>query len=150
MLFASFGSLYCGYTLAVIISTLGQPTFYSSLGLVTDPTDPGYGFTNAVISTANGIFFAGAFSGALVAGALSSKLGRIRIFQMSSIVGIIGGAIQTGAISAAMVRSPTRGKIEMLIGAIVLGRTIYHWTWHGSVFCSCSSLGLGGKIWPVT
>ncbi|KAK5053686.1 hypothetical protein LTR84_001647 [Exophiala bonariae] len=102
VLFASFGSLYCGYTLAVIISTLGQPTFYSSLGLVTDTSDSGYGFTNAIISTANGIFFAGAFFGALLAGGLSSRLGRIRIFQMSSIVGIIGGAIQTGAISPAM------------------------------------------------
>jgi MFS family permease len=109
VLFASFGSLYCGYTLAVIISTLGQPTFYSSLGLVTDISDPGYGFVTAIISTANGIFFAGAFFGALLAGGLSSRLGRIKIFQMSSIVGIIGGAIQTDAMSAAMVVFFSRG-----------------------------------------
>lgn len=37
----------------------------------------------------------------------------------------------------------------MLMSATVLGRTTYHWTGHGSVLCSCTSLGLRGKIWPL-
>ena len=105
VLFASFGSLFCGYTLSVIVSTLGQPTFYSSLHLVADPTAPGYSWTNTVISTANGVFFGAAFFGALGGGLISANFGRIRVFQISATVGIIGGAIQTGAISAAMVSS---------------------------------------------
>lgn len=103
MLFASFGSLFCGYTLSVIIATLGQPTFYSSLHLNPDPTSPDYGWTNTVISCANGLFFAGGFFGALMTGAISAKIGRIRVFQIGAVVGIVGGAIQTGAVSAAMV-----------------------------------------------
>lgn len=106
VLFASLGSLYCGYTLSVIIATLGQPTWYSSLDLETDPTSPDYNWTNTVISCANGLFFAGGFVGAIFSGLVSTKIGRIGCFQVGAVTGIVGGAIQTGAISASMV-SPT-------------------------------------------
>jgi MFS family permease len=102
-LFASFGSLFVGYTLAVIIATLGQPSWYSSLHLNPDPTSPDYSWTNTVISCANGLFFAGGFFGALFTGAISAKIGRIGVFQIGAVIGIVGGAIQTGAVSAAMV-----------------------------------------------
>jgi hypothetical protein len=54
--FASFGSLFTGYSLAVFAFTIGPPTFYSSLGLAKDPTSPDYSYTNDIIGAANGVF----------------------------------------------------------------------------------------------
>lgn len=88
----------------MIIATLGQPTWYSSLDLEPDPTSPDYGWTNTVISCANGLFFAAGFFGALFTGSVSTKLGRIKVFQLGAIIGIVGGIIQTAAMSAGMVR----------------------------------------------
>jgi hypothetical protein len=67
VLFAAFGSWMTGYGLAVIIATLGQPTFYTSMHLVSDPTSLGYGHTSTIIATVNGVFFAGGFLGCLFA-----------------------------------------------------------------------------------
>jgi len=58
VLFASFGSLFTGYSLAVFAFTIGQPTFYSSLGLEQNPATPGYSYTNDIIGASNGIFLA--------------------------------------------------------------------------------------------
>ncbi|OIW32831.1 general substrate transporter [Coniochaeta ligniaria NRRL 30616] len=102
VLFAAFGSLLGGYGLAVIIATVGQPSFYESLGLQSDPTAPDYAYTNTIISTAQGIFFAGGFFGCAFISIAGSRFGRIRGFQAAAVVGIIGSAIQTGAISPAM------------------------------------------------
>lgn len=88
----------------MIIATLGQPTWYSSLDLEPDPASPDYGWTNTVISCANGLFFAAGSLGALFTGLVSTKLGRIKVFQLGAIVGIVGGIIQTAATSAGMVR----------------------------------------------
>ena len=92
-----------GYGLAVIVSTLGQPSFYASLGLVADPTAPGYAHTNSIIATVNGIFFAGGFLGCLTAGFAGSRLGRLRGFQAAAAVGVVGSIIQTASVSPAMV-----------------------------------------------
>lgn len=55
--FAAFGSLFTGYSLAVFAFTIGQPTFYSSLGLESHTTAPGYSHTNDIIGASNGVFF---------------------------------------------------------------------------------------------
>ncbi|KAH8879168.1 MFS general substrate transporter [Thozetella sp. PMI_491] len=73
------------------------PSFYSSLGLETDPKAPGYGRTNNIIASAQGIFFAGGFFGSIFVALAGSWLGRIRGFQIASAVGLIGSGIQTGA-----------------------------------------------------
>lgn len=97
------GSLMCGYGLAVIIATVGQPSFYTSLHLVADTTSPAYSHTNTFIATIGGVFFAGGFFGSLFASPVGSKLGRIRGLQIVSAIGILGGALQTGAANQAMV-----------------------------------------------
>jgi len=102
VIFAAFGSWMTGYGLAVIIATLGQPTFYTSMHLVSDPTSPGYGHTSTIIATVNGVFFAGGFLGCLFAALAGSSLGRLRGFQAAAVVGIIGSTIQTAAVNPAM------------------------------------------------
>ncbi|KEF53969.1 uncharacterized protein A1O9_09764 [Exophiala aquamarina CBS 119918] len=96
ILFAAFGSWLSGYGLAVIIATLGQPSFYTSLNLDADPSSPGYRHTNDFIATIQGILFAGGFFGAIFA-AVASRFGRVRGFQICASFAIAGGAIQTGA-----------------------------------------------------
>lgn len=96
------GSLLCGYGLSVIVATIGQLTFYESMYLVADPTAPAYSHTNTLISTIEGILFAGGFFGSLFAAPVGSKLGHVRGFQIVSLIGIFGGALQTGAKNQAM------------------------------------------------
>jgi hypothetical protein len=103
--FAAFGSLFSGYGLAVVGPTLGQPTFYSSLNLVADPTLPGYSHTSTIIGAANGVFFAAGFFGTLQSGYCGDKFGRVNSFRIAATIGIIGGIIQTAAVDQAMVRS---------------------------------------------
>ena len=103
MLFAAFGSLFTGYSLAIIVATVGQPTWYKSLNLESDTTAPGYSHTTAIIGAANGVFFAGGTLGCLLGGWLGDKLGRVNAFKVAATVGIIGAAIQTGAANQAMV-----------------------------------------------
>ena len=107
IIFAAFGSWLSGYGLAVIIATVGQPSFYASLGLDPDPISPGYGYTRDIIATVQGIFFAGGAFGCLFAGAVGNRLGRIRSLQLSVVICVVGAAIQTGAVAPAMVRHRT-------------------------------------------
>lgn len=103
MLFASFGSLFTGYSLSLIVQTVGQPTWYSSLHLEPDTTAPGYSHTTTIIGASNGVFFAGGTLGCLLGGWLGDKVGRVNGFRIAATVGIIGAAIQTGAANQAMV-----------------------------------------------
>ncbi len=114
MLFAVFGSLFAGYFLAVIVSTLGQPTWYSSLHLEADTTAPDYSHTTTIIGAANGVFFAGGILGLFLAGWLGDRLGRVSGFRVAATVGIVGGAIQTGAMNQAMVSDLCFCRVRML------------------------------------
>lgn len=102
--FAAIGSLFAGYGLAVIGSTLGQPTWYSSLDLVADPTVPGYAYTRTIIGAVNGVFFGAGFLGALFSGWCGDRFGRINGFRIAAIIGVIGATLQTAAVNQAMVR----------------------------------------------
>lgn len=106
VLFAAFGSLFTGYSAAIIVATVGQPSWYKSLNLESDVTAPGYSHTTTIIGAANGVFFAGGTLGCILGGWLGDRLGRVNGFRMAAIVGIIGGAIQTGAANQAMVCLP--------------------------------------------
>lgn len=53
--YVAIGATACSYGLAIIGSTLGQPSFYKSLGLEADPTAPGYSRTAALIGAFNGM-----------------------------------------------------------------------------------------------
>jgi MFS family permease len=107
VLFAAIGSLFSGYSLAVIVATVGQPTWYSSLHLVADPTAPGYSHTTTIIGAVNGVFFAAGFLGTLLSGWLNDRLGRVNSIRIAATVGIIGGILQTAAVNQAMVRVAT-------------------------------------------
>ncbi|KAK4946199.1 hypothetical protein LTR10_014711 [Elasticomyces elasticus] len=97
VLFAAFGSLFAGYGLAVIVSTLGQPTFYSSLNLAVTGSH-----TTAIIGAANGVFFAGGFFGCLISAWAVEGLGRLNGLRLAAVIGVIGSAIQTGAVNQGM------------------------------------------------
>ncbi|EXJ84877.1 hypothetical protein A1O3_05552 [Capronia epimyces CBS 606.96] len=100
--FAAFGSLFTGYSLAVFGFTIGQPTFYTSLGLVGDSSAPGYSYTNDIIGAANGVFFGTGFFGCFLAGWAGNRFGRVNGFRIASVTGIIGGTLQCGSQSPAM------------------------------------------------
>jgi MFS family permease len=101
--FAAFGSLFTGYSLAVFAFTIGQPTFYTSIGLVADTTAPGYSHTSDILGAANGVFFGTGFLGSYLAGWAGNRFGRINGFRIAAVTGAIGGALQTGSQSTAMV-----------------------------------------------
>ena len=103
ILFAAIGSLFCGFSLAVIVATLGQPTWYSSLHMVADPTAPGYAHTTTIIGAVNGVFFGAGFFGTFLSGWLNDRVGRVNSIRIGSTIGIIGGIIQTAAVNQAMV-----------------------------------------------
>ncbi|KAH0831568.1 putative MFS sugar transporter [Fonsecaea pedrosoi] len=102
VLFAAFGSLFTGYSLAVIGNTIGQPTFYSKMNLVSVPTEPGYSHTATIIGAANGLFFGFGFIGCLVSAWSLDALGRRRTFLLACLIGLLGGSIQCGAVNQAM------------------------------------------------
>lgn len=106
MLFAAFGSVFTGYSLAVFAFTLGQPTFYTSLGLEADPTASGYAHTSDIIGAANGVFFGAGFFGCFLAGWTGNRFGRVSGFRIASVTGIVGGILQCSSQTSAMVRPP--------------------------------------------
>jgi MFS family permease len=106
ILFAASGSIYTGYSLAVVGATLGLPSFYESLSLDPNPISPGYSHTRVILGAINGIFFAGGFFGTLFAGWAGSYFGRVRSFRICASLGIVGGALSAGSVNQAMVISP--------------------------------------------
>ncbi|PMD29230.1 general substrate transporter [Hyaloscypha variabilis F] len=111
VLFAAFGSLFTGYSSAIIVQTVGQPSWYKSLNLESDTTAPRYSHTTTIIGASNGVFFAGGTLGCLIGGWFGDKLGRVNGFRVAATVGIIGAAIQTGATNQAM----------WLVGRVITG-----------------------------
>lgn len=131
VLFAAFGSLFTGYSLAVIVATVGQPSWYKSLHLEADTTAPSYSHTTTIIGAANGVFFAGGAIGCILGGWLGDKLGRVNGFRAAATAGIIGGAIQTGAVNQGMVSTviqctfetstPMINVSQYLVGRVITG-----------------------------
>ncbi|KAF3395419.1 Sugar transporter STL1 [Talaromyces pinophilus] len=97
------GSLTYGYILAVITNTLGQPGFYTYFNLTTDITDAEkYDYTNRIIGAINGIFSAGGVFGAIFSAWMSEVHGRKRTLSITTIITLIGGALQTGSVHVGM------------------------------------------------
>ena len=96
------GSLFSGYALSVIVATLGQPTFYSSLNLVADPKAAGYSHTTTIIGAVNGVFYGAGFLGTFAAGWAGDRLGRLNGFRLAATVGLVGSVLQTASVNQGM------------------------------------------------
>jgi MFS family permease len=99
--YVALGSTACSYSLAVTGSTIGQPTFYTSLGMV-PPGEPGYSGTANLISAFNGGNAAGNFIGNMFTSWLANFVGRKRAIQLGCVITSIGAAITCGAVNPAM------------------------------------------------
>ncbi|TPX13575.1 uncharacterized protein E0L32_006046 [Thyridium curvatum] len=97
------GSITYGYNFSIISTTVGQPTWYASMGLTADPTDASlYAYSNQMIGTIFGLFSAGAIFGALFVGWVCDAYGRKQSLMLAAFINIIGGALQTGSVHVAM------------------------------------------------
>jgi MFS family permease len=96
VLFVASGSTTYGYSSSIIATTLGQPTFLAYYGLDTSTDADSY------IGAINGLFQAGGFVGTLISSSVADHYGRRVAILTSSIVCVIGGALQAGSIHIIM------------------------------------------------
>lgn len=94
--FISFGSASFGYCNSVIGSTLGQPSFLSTMGLDNGPN------AEALISAILAVFFAGGIFGAVSHGLLADRYGRKTSAAFAAVVMIIAAAVCTGTSNVAV------------------------------------------------
>lgn len=84
-----------------VSSTIGQPSFYSSLDLAPQG-EPGYGRTAEYIGAFNGVNCAGSAIGAAICSWSADKFGRKRTIQYAAVVLVIGAAICAGSVNNGM------------------------------------------------
>lgn len=101
VLFVALGSTACSYGMAIIGSTIGQPSFYTSLNLAPQG-EAGYGRTAEYIGAFNGVNSAGSAIGAAICSWSADKFGRKRTIQLAAGVLVIGAAICAGSINNGM------------------------------------------------
>ncbi|KAL6865489.1 hypothetical protein ACO1O0_001583 [Amphichorda felina] len=95
--FVALGGTTYGYGASIIGSTIGQPGWYAFFDLPVDG-EPGYDtITTPAIATANGLFSAGGAVACLIVMWACDYFGRARSIQFACLLGIIGGALQSGA-----------------------------------------------------
>jgi MFS family permease len=92
------GSFLTGYASSLISNTLGQPSWFATMGL--NGTDQK---STDIISTANGLFYAGGFFGTLFTSYFTEKWGRLLGFKVAAGWHVLGGVLQTAAVNQAMV-----------------------------------------------
>ena len=104
-------------------STIGQPSFYTSLDLAPQG-EAGYGRTAEYIGAFNGVNCAGSAIGAAICSWTADKYGRKRTIQIAAIVLVIGAAICAGSINNGMFMA---GRLinGLGIGALVTCIPIY-------------------------
>ena len=85
VIYVALGSTACYYGLAILGSTIGQPSWYRSLHLAA-AGEPGYGRTANLIGAFNGISSAGACIGAIYNSWSADALSRKHTIQVSDIV----------------------------------------------------------------
>lgn len=104
-------------------STIGQPSFYTSLNLAPQGED-GYARTAEYIGAFNGVNCAGSAIGAAICSWSADKFGRKRTIQFAATVLVIGAAICAGSINNGMFMA---GRLinGLGIGALVTVIPIY-------------------------
>lgn len=101
VIFVALGTVSTAYGLAIIGSTVGQPSFYAYFNLAT-AGEPGYGHTSNMISALNGVNSGGALIGCLLQAWTADKYGRKRTIQLGCAILVVGGALCAGAVDIAM------------------------------------------------
>ncbi|KAK2748131.1 hypothetical protein FQN57_001255 [Myotisia sp. PD_48] len=101
VIFVALGSTACSYGMAVISSTIGQPSFYADFNLA-QQGEPGYGKTSELIGAMNGLNSAGSAFGCAFLSWSADKYGRKRSIQLGSIILIIGAALCAGSVNMSM------------------------------------------------
>ena len=96
------GSLTYGYAFSIISTTLGQPNWYAYFDLTEDPSDSRYAYTNQILGATSGVFSAGGFIGAITLGWMCDALGRRKALLVSTVLSLVGGALQAGSAHIAM------------------------------------------------
>ncbi|KAK3672438.1 hypothetical protein LTR78_007745 [Recurvomyces mirabilis] len=116
VVFVALGTLATAYGLAVIGSTVGQPSFYTYFNLATQG-EPGYAHTSNIIGALNGVNSAGAILGCLTSAWTADKYGRRRTIQLGCAILILGGALCSGAANIGMFLA---GRVIAGMGAGIL------------------------------
>jgi sugar porter (SP) family MFS transporter len=101
VVFVAIGTIASAYGLAIIGSTVGQPSFYTYFNLPAEG-QPGYSHTTNMIGALNGINSAGAIAGCLLQAWTADYYGRKHTMQIGCVVLIVGGALCAGAVNMAM------------------------------------------------
>ncbi|KAK5165368.1 uncharacterized protein LTR77_008897 [Saxophila tyrrhenica] len=102
----ALGSFTYGFNNAITGSVFGLPGFYSYFDL-----NAGDSSSNSILGAANGVFFAGAMLGCLIAAWCADKLGRVRSLQVVCLLCLVGGILQGASVHVAM----------LLLGRVVTG-----------------------------
>lgn len=101
VIYVALGSTACSYGLAILGSTIGQPSFYSSLDLAPQG-EPGYDRTANLIAAFNGVSSAGASFGALFNSWSADALSRKHTIQIGATILSIGAALCAASINSGM------------------------------------------------
>ena len=97
----ALGSTACSYGMSVISSTIGQPSFYTDLGMAQQGT-PGYEHTSQLIGAFNGVNSAGSALAAALTAWTANRIGRLRSIELGAVVTIVGGALCAGSVNIGM------------------------------------------------
>ncbi|EMC98190.1 hypothetical protein BAUCODRAFT_23006 [Baudoinia panamericana UAMH 10762] len=101
VVYVALGSTACSYGLAILGSTIGQPSFYKSLDLAAQG-EPGYGRTASLIGAFNGVGAAGACLGAIFTSWSADALSRKHTIQIGAIILSIGAALCASSVNSGM------------------------------------------------
>lgn len=101
VVFVAVGTIASAYGLAIIGSTVGQPSFYTYFNLPAQG-QPGYAHTSNIIGALNGVNSGGGVIGALIQAWTADYYGRRWTILFGCAVLIIGGAICAGSVNIAM------------------------------------------------
>ncbi|KAK5735644.1 hypothetical protein LTR17_007995 [Elasticomyces elasticus] len=101
VVYVALGSTSCSYGLAILGSTVGQPSFYKSLKLAPQG-EPGYERTASLIGAFNGVGAAGACIGAIINSWSADALSRKLTIQIGAVVLCIGAALCAASVNVGM------------------------------------------------
>ncbi|EEP80107.1 predicted protein [Uncinocarpus reesii 1704] len=101
VIFVALGSTACSYGMAIISSTIGQPSFYKDFNLA-QQGEPGYDKTASLIGAMNGLNSAGSAFGCAFVSWSADAYGRLRSLQLGSLILILGAALCAGSVNIPM------------------------------------------------